>query len=311
MGSSTHELYLHYNLKQRVAWAVAAVIVGVLIAGFWNYKAVDGFGRELIAGQIIGNTTELASNFGDRGYGFGFLFAAVAGLAATLTACNCVTFAMLPGLVCSTDKKAARVAAWRAFGMFTVGLLAVCAVYGFYIGTLDPAQIKEYNSRTVRLTQAQITFTGIGVLMLVWGVASAGLLNFITNKIPFIMQRLSAPMTKAGLLGIFAGLFSVGRPFPVFRDFLLYASSSQNPWYGTLAMSVQGIGQIAVMVALFVVIVMLFGRKLFGWAAEKPHQASFVSAMTMLIGGAFFVYYWGIAMAFNLGSWGFKLGWYH
>ena len=41
------------------------------------------------------------------------------------------------------------------------------------------------------------------------------------------------------------------RPYPVFREFLLYASQAQSPAYGAVVMALQGIGQVAIMVAAF------------------------------------------------------------
>src|SRR3546814_17745329 len=49
------------------------------------------------------DTESLAGSYSERGAGFGFVFAIIAGLAATFTACNCVVFAMLPGLACATE----------------------------------------------------------------------------------------------------------------------------------------------------------------------------------------------------------------
>lgn len=89
--------------KRLLAYTLGAVVVGVLIAGFWNYHLVDGFGKDIIAEGTIGDTAELAGSYSSHGSTFGLLFAAVAGLAATFTACNCVVFAMLPGLACSTE----------------------------------------------------------------------------------------------------------------------------------------------------------------------------------------------------------------
>jgi len=93
-----------YPIAARGLYALAAVLGGVLIAGFWNYKLVDGFGRGFVAANTIGNPDTLAKTFASNGMVFGVVFAAVAGLAATFTACNCVVFAMLPGLTCSADQ---------------------------------------------------------------------------------------------------------------------------------------------------------------------------------------------------------------
>jgi hypothetical protein len=58
---------LFYSLKKRLSWAAFALLIGVLIAGFWNYKVVDGFGREFITAELIGNSTELAQHFSIKG----------------------------------------------------------------------------------------------------------------------------------------------------------------------------------------------------------------------------------------------------
>ncbi|TMD86318.1 MAG: hypothetical protein E6I73_16260, partial [Chloroflexi bacterium] len=101
-------LWTAHSVAVRGLYALAAVGGGVLIAGFWNYKLVDGFGRGFVATNTIGNPDQLSTSFTSNGMLFGLVFAAVAGLAATFTACNCVVFAMLPGLACSTDRSASR-----------------------------------------------------------------------------------------------------------------------------------------------------------------------------------------------------------
>ena len=39
-------------------------------------------------------------------------------------------------------------------------------------------------------------------------------------------------------------------------------------------------------------------------------QPALVAAFALVAGGAYFVFYWGIARAWPVGQWGFKLGWY-
>src|SRR5690606_10361659 len=112
-----------YGLTRLLLYAAAAVAVGILIAGFWNFRLVDGFGREFVAGQTIGDPSELAGTYGERGAGFGFLFAVVAGLAATFTACNCVVFAMLPGLACPVEVSGRVSSPWRALTDFVAGVM--------------------------------------------------------------------------------------------------------------------------------------------------------------------------------------------
>ncbi len=309
-SASPTSLRTAYPLARRLRWTTLAVVVGVAVAGFWNYKVVDGFGRELVAGSTIGNTQALAGAFGQKGLEFGFIFAVVAGLAATFTACNCVVFAMLPGLACSTDRSASRRHALKALGVFAAGVVIVGALYGAYVGTIGPDNVRSYNA--VRLPQAETTFTILGTILILWGLVEFGYLDGLVTRVPEATRRFFAsPFTRAGLMGLLVGFFAVGRPFPVFRDFLAYAATAYSPLYGAVVMSLQGLGQIALMVAIFLAVTSLFGERLARWVAEKPFQPTLISAVALVVGGSYFVYYWGLALLLGVGSWGFKLGLYH
>jgi sulfite exporter TauE/SafE len=288
----------------------AAVLTGLLAAGFWNYQLVDGFGREVVVAQTIGDSGDLRGTFGEHGFGFGLLFAAAAGLAATFTACNCVVFAMLPGLAAGGAVHSRR-PALLSLGVFAAGVLVVSAPYGAFIGLLGPEGIEAFNSRPIRSAQAGTIFTTIGMFMLCWGAIELGFLESIRRRLsPETRAFFARPTIKAGMLGALVGAFAIGRPFPVMRDFLVYAATAQNPLYGAVVMMVQGLGQIAVMVALLLILVYGFGGWLTRWVSTRPHQVSLVTATALVAGGTFFVYYCGLARAFDIGRWGFRLGWY-
>ena len=300
------------NHRSRLLWALGAIVLGVLIAGFWNYHWVDGFGKDFVAGQTIGDTERLSSSYDQQGIGFGFIFAIVAGLAATFTACNCVVFAMLPGLACSSDAAGSpRQLALKALGVFTLSVLVVCFVYGAYIGTLGAERIGVFNERPNRLAQAQVIFTALGGVLFVWGLISFGFLDKVITRLPEgLLRFFASPLTKAGLMGVLVGLFAVGRPFPVFRDFLAYAAASENSLYGGAVMAVQGIGQILVMVLLFLLLLVPFSKRIADWASRHPGKLEQFSAAALLAGGSYFIFYWGLAFAYDVGRWGFKLNWY-
>lgn len=300
-----------YTPAQLFLYVAGAVVLGVLIAGFWNYHLVDGFGKDVIAGGTIGDTAGLAGSYSSHGAAFGFLFAAVAGAAATFTACNCVVFALLPGLACSAEDQKTSVSATSIAGWFVVGVLAICGLYGLLIGVLGPNGVEVLNSRSVRLTQAQTVFTSLGVIMLGWGLVELDLIRGVTDRLSEQTRTFFArPTTKAGLLGTLVGLFAVGRPYPVFREFLSYAAEAGNPLYGAGVMMVQGAGQIFFMILLFALLIWGAGRRLGRWAQEKPYQTRLVSGVALLVGGTFFVYYWGLSLTFDIGFWGYRLGWY-
>jgi len=301
-----------YSLRERVWYAAGAVAFALLLAGFWNARLVDGFGRDVVMGGTIGNPDALATSFAQRGFGFGFLFAAAAGIASTFTACNCVVFALLPGLATSDRARLdTRRSALSALGLFTAGVVLVGAIYGMFIGSLGPAGIEAFNSAGVRRSLARTVFTSIGTLMLFWGALELGFLDRLVRRVsPTTRAFFSQPSIKGALLGLLVGAFMIGRPFPVMRSFLVYAATAGSPWYGAGVMIVQGFGQIALMVVLFVALVYAAGHRLSAWASARPQRVSLVSGLSLIAGGTFFVFYWGLAFAYGIGRWGFRLGWY-
>jgi cytochrome c biogenesis protein CcdA len=300
-----------YPLKKRVIYTFWAILIAILIAGFWNYHLVDGFGKDVVAVNTIGDPSLLADDFKSKGSGFGFIFAAIAGLAATFTACNCVVFAMIPGLACSIDEKSSRNSAWKALGTFVLGVMVITGFYGIYVGFLGTEGIEALNERAVRLAQAQAIFTLLGILMLIWGLFEMGYLDKFKRRFSEVTRAfLNQATTKALLLGVLVGFFAIGRPFPVFREFLIYAASANSPLYGAAVMMIQGLGQIAVMALLFLLIIWLAGDKMSSLAQSKPQKFRIVSSTALIAGGTYFIYYWGLAFLFDIGQWGFKLGWY-
>ena len=212
-----------YTLQSRLRLTVLALLIGILVAGFWNYQIVDNFGSKTIAGNLVGDTNSLSLSFKENGLGFGFLFGIAAGLASTFTACNCVMFAMLPGLTCASDRSTSRRTALKSLGIFSLLVIVVTGIYGLYIGSLQINEVQAYNQRDFRLSHASGIFTFLGILMLVWGFISFGYLNFIISRVPIRIRSFFAnPYTKAGIMGLMVGCFAVGRPFGVFRDFITY-----------------------------------------------------------------------------------------
>lgn len=301
-----------YPLSRRVACLLVASLTGVVVAGFWNFRVVDEFGAAVVAGNTIGEYRGVSAQFSTLGAAFGFVFALVAGLAATFTACNCVAFAMIPGLVCSPDAGTGRRAALRSLGVMLTFVVLVSAIYGAFVGSLGPAGAGAVNAREVRFAQATVVFSVLGLAMLLWGAIELGLLDRVTSRMtPTTRAFFAQPTTRAAIMGAMIGAFAIGRPYPVFREFLLYAAQAQQPLYGAAAMAVQGIGQVLVMVAVFLLVLALFSDRLRAWIVTRPAQPALVSAFALIAGGAYFLFYWGIARAWpSLGRWGFQLGWY-
>lgn len=296
---------------KRVYLALAAVLLGVVVAGFWNYHAVDGFGRMTFAEPLVGETGEAATSYGSLGPSFGILFAVAAGLAATFTACNCVVFAMLPGLALDSDEGVNRGALLRNLIPFVGSIVLVGIAYGTFIGMLGPEGIEAMNSNAVRLAQAQAVFSLLGVGLLVWGSIELGFLASVTDRLPSEARTFFAQSyTRAGVMGLFVGMFAVGRPFPVFRDLLTYAANANSPLYGAAVMVINDLGMIAIMLLLLFLMVRVLGTRLASWVQRNPHGPRTLSGSALLAGGAYFVFYWGLAFAYDIGNWGFKIGIY-
>lgn len=300
-----------YPSMRRWGVALGAIALGVVIAGFWNYHVVDGFGESVVAGPLVGDTSEAAGAFGSSGPLFGMVFAVAAGLAATFTACNCVVFAMIPELASRSGQGVDRRGILKTLGTFVGGVVLVGIPYGAFVGMLGPEGMEAMNSSAVRLAQAQAVFTFIGVCLLVWGAIEMGLLSGLVNRLaPETRAFFSRPTTRAGILGLFVGAFAVGRPFSVFRDMLTFAANAESPLYGAAVMVVNDLAMIAFMVVLLLAMVYLAGGALSRWIERNPHGPQMVSGFALLAGGAYFVFYWGLAFAFGVGRWGFRLGWY-
>jgi len=227
-----------YSLGRRWIYMAAATALGAIVAGFWNFRLVDGFGADIVAAHTIGGYQGKAAQFASLGTGFGFLFAMVAGLAATFTACNCVAFAMIPGLTCARDAKAGRSMALQSLGIMLVCVMVVGAIYGSFVGWLGPEGVEALNARPVRFAQATVVFSVLGLAMLFWGAIEFGLLDGLTARASAVTRAFfSQPTTKAALMGLMIGAFAVGRPYPVFREFLLYTAQAQRPGYGAAVMA--------------------------------------------------------------------------
>ena len=75
-------------------------------------------------------------------------------------------------------------------------------------------------------------------------------------------------------------------------------------------MIIHGIGQITILLLLFFILVYFFGGRMMEWANQTPNKPRMLTALALLGGGAYFIFYWGIAFIYDVGRWGFKLGWY-
>lgn len=280
--------------RRRLLVLVLSVLAGLLIAYAWSSQVADddiGFNTAdaLLGHDAVG--TPLS------GIAAGVLFAFVSGLAGSFTACNVAVFGAVGPLVgqsgMTRGQRLARTL--RPLGWVAAGMLPVSAGYGVLVG-LAGTHMPQFSVATSpgispRIEQAMITFGTIGVVMLVLGLAAAGLIP--DPLAPLARRRPNAPLV---LVGVLVGGFLIGRPYPLFRNLFRHAAEEHNPFYGALAFSLQSIGNILVMSLLFLVISYGFGARVQGWLTAKPARAATVTAAAFLVAGAFTVIYWDVRL---------------
>ena len=287
------------------AWGTAALSMGagILVAVLWSFHMVDGVIGDNVANTLLGvnaKQVDLASATAL----FGLAFSFVAGLAGTFTACNCVVFSCIAPLTAAKDRVNT---IWRNLGWMGLGVVVVTALYGIAgavwghsIPILSTARLPIGSGYPVYLAQSTVVFVLLGAFMLWWGLQVAGVL-------PDYLERLSAarPWFKPLLLGLLVGCFTLGRPFPLFRRAFELVAETHNPLYGAGALALHGLGNVVVVALLMLGLVYLPGGRFVRWVQANPGKMAAISAVSMIVGGAFFLAYWG----FRVPSY-FGVGWF-
>ena len=286
--------------------AALSVLAGVALAIVWSFELVDS-----VIGASIANTT-LGADAGEMqldngGLLLGIAFAFVAGLAGTFTACNCVVFSCIAPLM--AEKKMRQAAVGRMLGWMSLGVIAVTAVYGAVgavwgsaIPALSDAKLTvgSRGGYPVRLAQSTLVFVVLGIIFVWWGLST---LRLVRNP----LRRLSdgRPWLKPLALGLLVGFFTVGRPFPLFRKAFDYAAETGNPLFGAGAIALHGLGNIVIMAGLLLLLLYGTGERFERWVRANPGRILTLTAASMIVGGAFFVTYWGIRVPSY-----FDIGWF-
>lgn len=284
----------------------SAVLAGLLLAIIWSFEVADSVLGANIASTALGrdvHDVQLSAG----GPLLGMLFAFAAGLAATFTACNCAVFSCVAPL--AARKQALQTSILRILGWMALGITLVTAAYGIagvIFGTSLPVlsnaklPIGSGEGYPARLAQSTVIFVVLGVIMTWWGLNT---LNVVQNP----LERLLADRQwlKSLLLGVMIGFFTIGRPFPLFRQAFEYAATTGNPVYSATAMALQGLGNIVVMVILLLVLLYGTGGRFERWMRSSADRVVMITAISLIVGGIFMVTYWG----FRVPSY-FGIGWF-
>jgi sulfite exporter TauE/SafE len=270
----------------RVTLIVLSVLAGLAIAVLWSAQLADDDIGVNTAHGLLGHdplTTSIA------GSAAGVLFAFIAGLAGTFTACNVAAFSAIAPLMEDAQSAKARLRlALRPLGWLAIGLIVIAGTYGA-IGAMLGTSIPQLSTAMIgnkvpeRVLQSVIVFSFIGLVFIYLGLAAI-------DVVPDPLRRLTRrfPHTPQLVMGALIGGFLIGRPWPMFYKMFQYAASTHNGFYGALTFILVALGNILIMAVLFLALPM---TRFQHWLRANPARIAKFTASALLIGGAFTVIY--------------------
>jgi hypothetical protein len=188
-----------------------------------------------------------------------------------------------------------------------IGVIAVTVAYGI-IGAILGSQVPSLSQAVVhlpigysyplRLLQSTLVFVSLGLVLLFWGLVT---LQIASNPFKRLVQQ--GPWLVSLFLGAIVGCFTVGRPFPLFHKLFQYAAGTGSPALAAVLIALQGLGNIAVMALIFVLLTRGTNGRFERWLYGNPLRAKAITALSMIGGGTFLIAYWGLRVpaAFGIG----------
>lgn len=276
---------------------------GIFIAYIWSFTLVDSVIGDSVANTLLAydaKETAIASGV------MGATFAFVSGLAGTFTACNIAAFSCIAPLMDHNRSLGSRVAdALRPIGWLALGMVGVAGVYGAIgaaIGTRIPQLSEEVvgNGFPVRLIQSSLVFGVVGLVFVYMGLAA---LRVVPNPLAGLYAR--HPRAQLIIMGGLIGAFLIGRPFPLFFKMFQYAASTHNVLYGGFVFVLQALGNIVVMLLLFLLLAYGTRGGFQRMLERKPGRAARFTGGALLIAGSFTFIYWAVKLPaiFGYGWW--------
>lgn len=282
-----------------VLWSVLG---GLFVCVMWSFTFVDAVIGDNVANRLLGYDAKGTTITGGV---MGAIFALVSGLAGTFTACNIAAFSAIAPMMDQKRSPASRVGAvLKPVGWLALGMIAVAGTYGAIgaaVGTGIP-QLSEgmIGAYPTRLLQSTVVFGVIGLILLYMGLAAVKL-------IPDPLARLYArhPRAQVFIIGALIGGFLIGRPFPLFFRLFQFAAESQNPFLGASTFVLQAVGNIVIMVGLFLLLALGTRGAFQRWLERKPGRIAAFTGSALIIAGVFTFTYWvfRVPSLFGYGWW--------
>ncbi|MEH1011684.1 hypothetical protein V6U90_00930 [Micromonospora sp. CPCC 206060] len=283
-----------YFPRRRWLVALLGILGGFLLTVVWSAEFVDRTIGDNVANSLLGHD---AKETPIAGIAAGVAFAFVSGVAGTFTACNVAVFGAVAPMLGGTGGRWSRVGqVLKPLGWLSVGMLAVSATYGAVVGIVG-TRMPQFSTAPTgaglspRSIQSMVVFGLIGLVMCYLGLAALGIV-----RDPFAGLARRFPNAPMVFMGALIGGFLIGRPFALFRQMFRDAAESGNPLYGAAAFSLQSLGNIVIMAVLFLVMAFFLGGRLHRWMAANPRRLTVVTAVALLVAGAFTFLYWDVRL---------------
>jgi hypothetical protein len=270
---------------------LGATAAGVLLSVLWSYEFVDHVIGDSVANVLLGRDAKATAISGTLA---GLVFAFVSGLAGTFTACNIAMAASIGPMSqagAGEATKAGLRSLARPVACLTAGMVAVAALYGF-VGVLLGERLPQLSTEKVGglpvpLVQSMVVFGLIGLAFVYLGLAALGVLPD-----PFAHR----PAARVVVLGALVGGFLIGRPYPLFNKLFHWAVDTGNPLYGAGAFVLQSIGNVAIVTAVFALLVVLTRGRFVRWLAASPPRTAALTGGLLIALGVFLVVYWDVRL---------------
>ncbi|WP_034485346.1 hypothetical protein [Actinomadura oligospora] len=282
--------------RQRILVIALGALIGFALTVIWSAEFVDQTIGDNVANTLLGHDAKATPI---TGMATGVLFALVSGVAGTFTACNVAAFSALTPTMAEGGATAGdRVrGTFRPLALLAAGMIPVSALYGAVVGVVG-TDMPQFRAAAAggsgippRLVQAMIVFGVIGLIMVVLGLASAGVI-----KDPLGPLEARFPGAQLVVMGALIGGFLIGRPFPLFRQLFRDAAESHNPLYGAAAFVLQSIGNIAIMAVLLIAIALLTGGRVSRWLTATHRRAGAITTVGYIAAGVFLLLYWDVRL---------------
>jgi hypothetical protein len=293
--AATSTLVTGHFPRRRGLIVLLSVLGGFLLTIVWSAEFVDQTIGGTIADTLLGHD---ARETPIAGIAAGIAFAFVSGLAGTFTACNIAAFGAVAPMLGESGSRWSRLRRpLQPLLWLSVGMIAISAVYGAIVGLVGTSMPQFSTAQNApgslspRSIQSMIVFGLIGLAMTWLGLAALGLI-----RDPFARISKRYPNAPMVFMGVLIGGFLIGRPFPLFRQMFRDAAESGNPLYGAAAFTLQSIGNIVIMAVLFLALVYFAGGRLQRWFAANPRRLTVITAVALLVAGAFTFLYWDVRL---------------